>query len=217
MSSTLTANPSGPASVLLVDDQQAVRELLNAYLKQNNEECNVVAIARTGGEALNHVSALRPKLVITDIILPDLSILECLKKMHDISEQTKVIAFCRWINEEAALNLATAGVRGIVLKDQSLDHLQAAVRAVLNGACYFPDSLEAILCLGRHSSHVLTERESTALRLIAEGYATKQVGDQMQISVKTAEKYRERIMAKLKLHDVVSLTRYAIRHGFATL
>lgn len=205
------------ASTVLVDDQHAVRDLLSVYLSNGRANNEVVGLAGNGTEGLAKINELRPTLVIIDTVLPDMPILDFLKKAREADEHTLFIAFCRWVNEESAINLAAANVRGIVLKEQPLDHLQAAIRSVLGGACYFPSALEKAIWQGKQPGHTLTERESTALRLIAEGYATKQVGDRMNISVKTAEKYRERIMAKLKVHDVVSLTRYAIRNGFATL
>jgi DNA-binding NarL/FixJ family response regulator len=208
-------NSSSDLSVVLVDDQRAVCELLSGYLARDG--CQVVGEARTGQDGLEKIVSLLPQIVIIDVVLPDMPVMEFLKRLRESAVNTSVIAFCRWINEDAAINLISSHVRGIVMKDQPLDALRAAMSAVSNGACYLPAALEAAICRGRQTGTTLTEREATALRLIAEGFATKQVGDHMNISVKTAEKYRERIMAKLRLHDVVSLTRYAIRHGFATL
>jgi len=210
-------NSSSELSVVLVDDQRAVRELLSGYLEREQCGCQVTGDARTGVEGLEQINALHPAIVIMDVFMPDMPIMEFLKQLRESEADASVIAFCRWINEETAVNLISSHVRGIVMKDQPLENLRAAIVAVTNGACYLPASLEAAICRGRQSASTLTEREAIALRLIAEGFATKQVGDHMNISVKTAEKYRERIMAKLRLHDVVSLTRYAIRHGFASL
>lgn len=210
-------NATLPIDVMLVDDQRAVRELLSLYLGRETSGCRVVAEARSGEDALEKLALIRPEIIIADVFLPDMTTFEFLRRLREIDEHVMVIAFCRWISEETAINLLAARVRGIVVKDQSVDNLLAAITAVRNGACYLPASLEAAITRGKQSSTSLTEREATALRLIAEGFPTKQVGDQMNISVKTAEKYRERIMAKLRLHDAVSLTRYAIRHGFATL
>lgn len=202
--------------VVLVDDQRAVCDLLSAYLMRESG-CSMVGATRTGVEGLEKVVEINASIVIIDVFMPDMPIMEFLRRLRESAVNASVITFCRWISEETAINLISSHVRGIVMKDQPLDSLKAAISAVSNGACYLPAALESAICRGRNTATMLTDREATALRLIAEGFATKQVGDQMNISVKTAEKYRERIMTKLRLHDVVSLTRYAIRHGFATL
>lgn len=210
-------NTLSDAKVMLVDDQSAVRELLGLYLAREESGFQVVGNARTAAEALEQIASFRPSIIIVDVFLPDMPALEFISRIREIDESVAVIGFCRWISEDTAKSLIGMGVRGIVVKDQSLDNLLSAIRVIRSGGCYIPAALEACVLRGRQSANALTEREATALRLIAEGFATKQMGDQMNISVKTAEKYRERIMSKLRLHDVVSLTRYAIRHGFATL
>ena len=78
---------------------------------------------------------------------------------------------------------------------------------------YFSPVIEEARRLGKVGQGPLTEREIAALRLIAEGHSTKEMASALEISVKTAEKYRERIMRKLDLHDAVQLTHFAIRRG----
>ena len=204
-------------NVMLVDDQRSVRELLSIYLKGERPAFQIREEAKNGQEALEQMAVSHPSIIIADVFLPDMPALDFLGQARQIDPDTAIIAFCRWINKDMAVSLIGAGVRGVVLKDQSLDSLLAAISVVQSGGCYMPAAFQAFVMGGRQASNSLTEREATALRLIAEGLATKQMGDRMNISVKTAEKYRERIMSKLRLHDVVSLTRYAIRHGFATL
>ena len=159
----------------------------------------------------------RPDLIVADVFLPDMAAVPFFDGLHQHHPNSRLVAFCRWIEPSIAHRLLLAGVNGIALKEERLDHLRMAIRAVLSGGCYVPASLEQSLYAQLQGQRHLTERETEVLQLIAEGFATKEVGDKLSISVKTAEKHREKIMTKLGMHDVVQLTRYAIRHGIAAL
>lgn len=201
--------------IVLLDDQLSFRELLSLYLKKYLPDCEIVGEAATTEEASALIEQLQPAALITDIFLRDQPILSYFGEVHERFPDTKIVAFCRWMDATIARRLLYSGVSGIATKEGSLTKLQTALVAALNGGCYVPD---AIALHAQSSGQVgLTERETEVLRLIAEGYATKEVGDKLSISVKTAEKYREKIMSKLKIHDAVRLTHYAIRHGLAAL
>jgi DNA-binding NarL/FixJ family response regulator len=155
--------------------------------------------------------------VVADVFFHDLSATDFLESCRKDLPHTRLVAFCRWGDTGVARKLIGAGASAVVAKDDSLGVLQIALSAVLGGGYYLAPSVEAALYRDRDEGAALTNRELLVLRLIAEGCPTKEVGSKLEISVKTAEKYRERIMHKLHLHDAVALTRYAIRHGIAAL
>lgn len=213
----MAAQTSNQKKVFLIDDQISVRELLQLFISQSMPECVVAGEARTAAEGLPALKAVRPDVVIGDVFLPDVAAVPFFAGLHENFPTTRLVAFCRWIDPAMARRLLSVGVNGFALKEERLARLRDAILAVLNGGCYVPESLEASLYAQLQGQKHLTDRETEVLQLIAEGFATKEVGDKLSISVKTAEKYREKIMAKLGVHDVVHLTRYAIRHGLAAL
>ena len=213
----MAENTPAVKKIFLIDDQVSVRELLRLFISQCMPGCEVAGEARTAAEAHPLMEATHPSVVIADVFLPDMAAVPFFSGLHEHHPATRLVAFCRWIEPTIARRLISAGVNGIALKEESLENLRTAIHAVLQGGCYMPAALEQSLYAQLQGQKYLTPRETEVLQLIAEGFATKEVGDKLSISVKTAEKYREKIMAKLGLHDVVHLTRYAIRHGIAVL
>lgn len=209
--------PSSPETkrVLLLDDQCGVRDLLRAFL--TSRRCyEIIGEVEAGKAALSVCFEHKPDLVILDLVLTDIAPSQLISRIREISPAIRVLAFSRWIHANLAQEVISAGAHGLILKASRLEVLRTAINVVCAGGCYYDPSVEAFLTNG-HSRINLTDRETLVLRLIAEGFATKQIGSMMAISVKTAEKYRERIMCKLNVHDAVNLTRYAIRNGLATL
>jgi DNA-binding NarL/FixJ family response regulator len=213
----MTPSSSTPRKVFLADDQIAIRQLVKIFLTQHMPDCEVVGEASSATEALARMQLVQPEVVVADVFFHDLSAVDFLEKCRAMASPSRMVVFCRWGDTGVARKLLAAGANAVVAKDDSLEILQIALSAVLGGGYYLAPSVEAALYRDRDEGAALTDRELLVLRLIAEGCQTKEVGSKLEISVKTAEKYRERIMQKLRVHDVVSLTRYAIRHGIAAL
>ena len=211
--------PSSPSSrkVFLADDQIAIRELVKLFLTHHMPECEVAGEASSATEAIARMQLVQPEVVVADVFFHDLSAVDFLESCRARLPQARLVAFCRWGDTGVARKLLAAGANAVVAKDDSLEILRIAISAVLGGGYFLAPSVEAALYRDRDEGAALTDRELLVLRLIAEGCQTKEVGSKLEISVKTAEKYRERIMQKLHVHDVVSLTRYAIRNGIAAL
>ena len=112
-----------------------------------------------------------------------------------------------------------AGTRGFVMKCHGVEELVQAIREVARGGTYFsPEVTLAAVEAYRNASELpadpLTPRERQVLQLIAESKTTKEIAVLLEISVKTVETYRSRIMEKLGIHETAGIVRYAIRHGF---
>lgn len=213
----MASSSSSSRKMFLADDQIAIRELVKMYLTQRMPECEVAGEASSATEALARMQLVRPEVVVADVFFHDLSAVDFLERCRTALPQVRLVAFCRWGDTGVARKLLAAGASAVVAKDDSLEILQIALTAVLGGGYFLAPSVEAALYRDRDEGAALTDRELLVLRLIAEGCQTKEVGSKLEISVKTAEKYRERIMQKLRVHDVVSLTRYAIKNGIAAL
>jgi DNA-binding NarL/FixJ family response regulator len=127
-------------------------------------------------------------------------------------------------SEEHVIRALRIGARGYVLKNSAPDELESAIRAVLAGETWLPSQvskqvLETYLARIRTADppNLLTVRQREVLKMIADGASTRDIGVALNISVKTVEAHRAQIMAKIDVHDVAGLIRYAIRHGISEL
>ena len=206
--------------VVIIEDQTAVREMIAQIVKQD-PTLEVVAETGDGQAAYNLSLDIKPDFVILDVMLPGLNGAEVLRRFSKHLKSTRVLVFSGYQNPSLVRELLQAGAHGFVEKSASLSELKKGIEIVANGGSYFGPEVaqmlrEAVLnptSSNRQGVEILTAREREILQLIAESYSTKEVAQKLNISVKTAENHRTNLMKKLDLHDVASLTRYAIQHG----
>ena len=206
--------------VVIIEDQTAVREMI-AQIVRSDPSFEVVAETGDGQTAYNTSLELKPDFVILDIMLPGLNGAEVLRRFSKHLKNTRVLVFSGYQNPSLVKELLQAGAHGFVEKSAPLSELKKGIEIVANGGSYFGPEVAQMLreaVLNPHASDkqgvdILTAREREILQLIAESYSTKEVAQKLSISVKTAENHRTNLMKKLDLHDVASLTRYAIQHG----
>lgn len=181
----------------------------------------VVAETGDGQKALAICSDLNPDFVILDVMLPGLNGAEVLRRFSKQLTNTRVLVFSGYQNPRLVRELLEAGAHGFVEKAAPLSELRKGIEIVSNGGSYFGPEVAQMLrdavvnpnTGSKKGTDILTAREREILQLIAESYSTKEVARKLDISVKTAENHRTNLMKKLDLHDVASLTRYAIQHG----
>jgi DNA-binding NarL/FixJ family response regulator len=212
-----------PITVLLAEDHMIVREGLRKLL-QTESDIEVVGEAETGRQAVELTRKLRPAVVVMDIAMPGLNGLEATRQILKSVPNAKVLILSAH-SDDAYVEQATAmGARGYLLKQTSAHFLSEAIREVQKGKTFFSPSIAQ--CQHNHEGLPpsqrkqvalkgirLSSREVEVLQLIAEGRANKQVAAELGISVKTVEKHRQRLMAKLNIHDTAGLTRHAIAAG----
>ncbi|MCZ7647250.1 MAG: response regulator transcription factor [Planctomycetota bacterium] len=203
--------------ILLVDDHPLVREGLLACLTGHGRH-EVVGEASDGREALELAARLKPDVVLMDISMPVLNGIQSTALLRKRMPEAKVILLTMHDNREYIVEGMRAGAHGYVLKDAAPQELLQAVEAVTRGERYFSASIPSALvetCLRGEPgpAPALSRRETEVLRLIADGLSNKEAAARLDVSVRTIEKHRERIMRKLDIHSAAGLTKYAILHG----
>lgn len=210
-----------PWRVLLVDDHPLVRDGMRAALRRVLPEARLEE-AEAGPEALEKVARHRPHLVLLDVNLPGTNGLDLAEQIRATDRKVKLLMVSAeadpWTVREALAN----GASGYVSKTHTAGCLGVAVQAVLNGEQFLCEASAAALKQAQEHQVTFTEppgpavlsrREREVLRFLAHGENTKSIAELLQISPKTVETHRAHIMEKLRLDNVASLTRYAIRHG----
>jgi DNA-binding NarL/FixJ family response regulator len=218
------SSPVEPISILLVDDHTLVREGIRALLEKLSE-VKLVAEAKDGREAVRKVSQGHPDLVLMDIAMPGLNGLEATARITKESPGVPVVILSMYANEEYVREAVAAGAVGYLLKRSATAELESAIKAVARGETYFSPAISSYLTTDR-AGHLktdrslierLTPRQREILQLIAERHSTKEIATLLEISVKTVETHRAQLMARLEIHDVPGLVRFAIKAGLASL
>lgn len=210
-------------TVLLAEDHTLVREGLRMMLKLQTD-FEVVGEASDGRKAVTQALELHPDVVLMDIAMPGMNGLEATRQILKALPDTKVIILTAHCDDAYVQSAAQSGAVGFLLKQDSASDVCKAIRDVYNGAIFYSSTIvrrfrrinpQSPNRSGkiRNSPALLTSRETEVLQLIAEGKANKETASELGISIKTVEKHRGNLMAKLDIHDTAGLTRHAIASG----
>jgi len=206
-----------PTRILLADDHALVRRGLRLILDAEHD-LEVVAEAADGAEAIELLRTVEVDLAILDIAMPRMTGLQAAREIARISPGIRLLILSMYDNEQYLFEALKVGASGYVLKSVADQDLLAACRAAMRGEPFlYPAAVTALirdfLQRDRVPDSLLTPREEEVVKLIAEGNSAKVIADTLVISVKTVDRHRANILAKLGLRDRLDLTRYAIRAG----
>ncbi len=209
-------------TVLIADDHALVREGIIAFLKPC-DDIEVVAEASDGLEAVEKVKKYNPDVVLMDIGMPKLGGLEATIELKRIHPDIKILVLTQYDDKEYISRFLKAGVSGYLLKRAVGSELVSAIRAVQRGEFYLFSSIASKVVAGylgkdRDSAmedpyEKLTDREKQVLKLIAEGYTHKEIGDMLAISTKTVIAHQTNISEKLGINSRAGLIKFAIHRG----
>ncbi|GAB3199507.1 response regulator transcription factor [Nocardioides hungaricus] len=213
-----------PARILLADDHALVRRGVRLILDRE-PDLTVVAEAGDGWEAVALAREVEVDLVVLDIAMPRMTGLQAAREIGRRTSRgpgPRMLMLSMHDNEQYFFSSLKVGACGYVLKSVADEDLVAACRAALRGEAFvYPGAMSALvrdhldrMRRGeRVPETVLTSREDEVIKLIAEGLSSKEIAQALTISVRTVERHRENILAKLGMRDRTQLTRYAIRAG----
>ena len=204
--------------ILLADDHGIVRAGLRVLI-ESHEGMHVVAEADDGVAAVEAALRHDPDIAILDVAMPRMTGIQAAREIRSRRPRTAVVLLSMHDDERYLFDALRAGASGYVLKRAADEELIEAVRAVAAGKSHLPASTQGALVrewLDRGEEaprDPLTPREQDVVKLIAEAYTNKQIGQILNVSEKTVESHRANVLAKLGMRDRVELVRYAIRRG----
>ncbi len=209
-------------TVLIADDHALVREGIIAFLKLC-DDIEVVAEASDGLEAIEKAKKFNPDVVLMDIAMPKLGGLEATIELKHARPDIKILVLTQYDDKEYISRFLKAGVSGYLLKRAVGSELVSAIRAVSRGEFYLFSSIASKVVAGylgkdRESAvedpyEKLTDREKQVLKLVAEGYTHKEIGDMLTISTKTVIAHQTNISEKLGIGSRAALIKFAIQKG----
>ena len=207
--------------VVLVDDHAVVRSGLRMLLDAE-EDVEVVGEAGNAKDAVFRARALKPDVILLDVVMPGESGVEVLPTLLKESPDTKVLVLSMQDDPSYVREAFAAGASGYVLKEAADEEVVSAVREIAGGGSYVHPALGARMVAAEAKERAaaeadpLSDREREVLRLLALGHTNQEIAQQLYISVRTAESHRAHIMQKLRLSTRAELVRYALEQGLLT-
>ncbi len=200
--------------VVLADDHDLVRSGINALLSMI-DGVEVIAEARDGRELVTLVESLQPDVVMTDISMPGMDGIAAIAEIHAKWPQVRLLVLSMYDTVDFVKRAVSSGACGYLMKDAPPFELEQALRSVMATGTYFSPTIAQRLLQPSEptADDELTERQVEILRLIAQGKASKEIAYDLGLSPKTVDVHRARIMERLQINDIASLTLYAVRKG----
>ncbi len=205
-----------PVRIVIVDDHKILRDGIRLRLQQE-DDFEVVAEAGDAREALACVAQTKPDLVVMDLGLPGESGHAATHRIRELRPQTRILVLTGEVAPSAVNDALLAGANGFLRKEEASDELVRAVRVLMAGKAYLsPDAATAVTQaligqLNEPEPPVLSEQELAVLKGLADGLGYKEIADQLDVSVKSVESYRTRLVKKTGCATTAELVRYAVR------
>jgi DNA-binding NarL/FixJ family response regulator len=209
--------------VLLADDHSIVRAGLRRIIEDSGDIA-VVAEASDGREAIQKTHETQPDVVVVDISMPGLDGLEVISQLLIHYPKLPILVLTMHEEEQYVIRVFGAGAMGYITKRSAPEQLVTAIRKVHAGGRYLSDSAAELLALhvakgtpGRSLLDSLSNREIQVLRRLAMGQTTREIAEAYNISTKTVDTYRFRLLRKLNLRNNAELLRFAIQNGLVEI
>ena len=214
-----------PIRVLIVDDHAMVRRGMRDFLELQ-DDIEIVGEAVDGGDAIEQAGALRPDIVVMDLMMPGIDGIEATARIRADLPEVEVIALTSFVEEARVLAAIEAGAAGFLLKDAEADELAAAIRAAAAGEVHLDPAIAGIVARRMRAGHAdtaagqhvdgissLTQRERDVLVCVAQGLPNRAIADRLGITERTARTHVSNILAKLGLASRTQAALFAVQNG----
>jgi len=218
----MTKSLYSPVRVLLADDHEIFREgFYSLFNKQPDIE--LLGDAANGEQLVKLTAELSPDIVLTDIKMPVMDGIEATKKIISLYPHVSIIALTMFDEDDLIVEMLESGARGYLLKNAHKDEVFDAIKTVYTGDTYFckhtTAKLTKLISKSRYNPYkpierpLFNDKETEIIRLICGEFTNKEISDQLHLSVRTIEGYRERIQEKMKVKNAAGIAVYALKNG----
>ncbi|HDL03345.1 MAG: DNA-binding response regulator [Candidatus Zixiibacteriota bacterium] len=211
--------------VFIVDDHQVFRQGLSELLLKKNNVL-IAGGASNGREALDQLKSANPDIIFLDISMPELNGIDACVHIKRVVPKAKIIILSMHDKGKYISDALSQGVCGYLLKDIDAEELFQAIDTVMNGGVFLSGKINQQVIkdyIGRAQDKqfpspvdTLSVREREVFQLMAEGYTGKEMAKKLNISPKTVEHHRYKVMSKLSCHNTAQVIRLAIKEGVVT-
>jgi DNA-binding NarL/FixJ family response regulator len=218
--------------LLIVDDHAVVRKGISTLL-EDEPGLRIVGEAADGEEALERIRTLQPTIVMLDLTMPGMSGLETARHISSQFPAVRPLIFSMHNNQDYMVSAVEAGAWGFLLKDMGKEEIMRALRAVAGGEKYFPSQISGLIINALMSKNAkptrptskrpvptgtptagitskLSKKEQQILHFIADGLNSREIAEQLQLSIRTVTNHRANMLRKTKVKNTVELVRLAI-------
>ncbi len=212
--------------IIIADDHAIIRDGLRAILS-TQLDMEVVGDVPDGRQAVQLVEKIQPDIAILDITMPVLNGIDAAEQIRQANNNCKIIILSMHATSEYVLRALQAGAMGYLLKESAGKEVVEAVRSVSLGKRYLSQKISETIVddylrnLGTGTITTpldnLSLREREVLQLVVEGYSSAEIAQHLNISIKSVDTYRSRLMQKLNIDDIPGLVKFAIQHGLTVL
>lgn len=207
--------------ILIADDHVMIRDGVKNLIKQS-KDCQVIGEAVNGMEAIAKYKTLKPDLLVLDISMPDMNGMEAAKEIIKLDAEARIVILSMYDDEDYISQCIEYGVNGFVVKSETGNELNYAIKSVLEGRTYFSQRVQEVI-VKKYTSGVkrkpkepdvkLTTREIEIIKLIAEGMTSHQIADKLFISPRTVETHRANLMKKVGVKNSIELVKRVEKMG----
>lgn len=211
--------------VVLADDHAIVRDGVKSVLERKGKNMEVVAEISNGKDLVDYALKHDADVYVVDISMPVLNGIEAVQRIIKVKPDAKIVMLSMYDDRVSVEKSLKAGAKGFIVKVSTADEIVDAINEVAAGRFYLCSKVSKYIVqgfLGKSTSRKrdvtgLTPKEKEVLQLIAEGYSSKQIAKNFNLSLNTIHVHRNNIMKKLGIHKQAELVRYAIKEGIAQL
>lgn len=210
-------------NLLLVDDHELFLEGLASLLK-GAENLNILSAALNGVEALKQLEQHQPDVLLTDLSMPEMGGIELIREVKSKYPEIRILVLSMHDDRETVAEIMMAEAEGYVLKNTGKRELLDAIHRLMEGGTYYSNRVMEIM-LERYkkvkkkqeAKALLTEREVEVLQLVAAEKSSKEIAEDLFISIRTVDTHRKNLLRKVGVSSVIGLLKYGVTHGLVRL